>query len=64
MTSLREEIVKILVGRYPHYFINKDVDEIISVFEKRIDELRKDRPADLYRAYNAALDDVMEEVLK
>lgn len=35
--SLREEIVHILAGRYPHYFINKDVDEILLKIEKRID---------------------------
>lgn len=36
---------------------------IMEAIEKRIDELKSKHPADLYRAYNAGLDDI-KEILK
>ena len=57
--SLREEIEQYLIDMYSNAETIQE-DDIIEIIEKRIDELRRDRPADLYRAYNAALDDVKE----
>jgi hypothetical protein len=55
--TLKEEVDKII--KDSNHDEEYKTDKIFYMIQKRIDnELRKDRPADLYRAYNAALDDV------
>ena len=70
MTSLREEI-KEIVGATRYEWkkeiikkqtrsVDEYTDDIISIFEKHVASLKK---GELYRAYNAALED-LEEILK
>ena len=58
--SLREEIENYLkINNYEELPYVCSVG-IVSIIEKRIDELKTKHPEDLYRAYNAGLDDVKE----
>ena len=70
--NLREEIKETLLQVYPfgiemiHHtgedeeYAEEATKDIISKFEKGIDELKKKYPKDLYGAYNAGLDDIKE----
>lgn len=46
--------------KYEEQLDNHIIDCCFKILEKRIDELRKKYPKDLYGAYNAGLDDVNE----
>ena len=67
MTTLREEIDNIMLGckydiwspdsawKKGHY-----TDIVLKLIGERVDGLKTKHPGDLYRAYNAGLDDVKE----